>query len=202
MVATLTEISATSWPRTLQAAAAIFSYYNGSSLAPNGCYLGENLKGDRNCTIACQNLTKVFGSADTFHNCLSYPTVHQMLTSRDVSPTDEDLAISYGIHREDVGISVNIVENTRKCLVGYCNSSKTCMQFWTDELSAIPPNAITFPIVDHDSYSAYYSGEVGGTLGTILGICKAIQRTSTVNTDISGIGVGIYPDDQIGGADL
>ena len=189
MVFALTEISALSWPRTLQAAAAIFSYYNGTSLAPNGRYLDENLEGDRNCTLACQNLTKVFGSADTFHNCLSYPTVYELLTSQGVSLIDEDLALSYGIRGKDVGASSNVVSNTAKCLAGYCNSSKTCSRFMANQASSIPLNSTTFPIVHHDFYDAFYSSDFGGTLGTILGICKTIQQTSTVNADISGIGV-------------
>ena len=185
----LAEITALSWPRTLQAAAVVFSYHNGTSLAPAGCYLDGYLGSDRNCTLACQNLANVFGSADTFHNCLSYPTIRQILSSNDTSPADEELADTYGILRNAGAASPDIVGNFAKCLMGYCSSSKTCMQIFNHSSISIAANSTTFPIARQGYYTAFYNDNLDGTLGTITGICEAIRQTSAVNADISGIGV-------------
>ena len=185
----LHELSNLAWPRTLQAAAAIFSFYNGTSLAPNGCFLGERLYSERNCTIACQNLTHVFGSAETFQNCLSYPTINQLVIGANLTAEDIDTASSYGIHGSQPTLAADTVQNTARCLAGYCASSKTCTQALKDHPFGIPANSTTFPLTKDDTYRAYYFDNLSGTLGTVSTMCDAVKRTAAVNADISGIGV-------------
>ena len=177
----ITEIPLLPLPMTLQSAAVAFSMNNETALTPHGC-----LDSHGNCTAACQNLTQVFSSMETFHNCLAYPTIDQIVSEANTTMADKSLAGNYGISGTTGNTSSSVVNSVVNCLAGYCSSNQKCSAFDSGTGPCLDLiNSTSFPV----SFSISAGYEFYGTLGCIQTICNAVQQTAAVNVDIGGIGV-------------
>ena len=133
-LSTLSTLSALPSPTSLQVAAVAYSLYNGTRLVRNGCAQGD---GSKNCTAACQNMTQVFTSMDTFQNCLAFPTINNILSTANTTNEYRELAREYGITGEDPNSSFGVVNQITSCLASYCSDSSKCYAFGQQPYQAV-----------------------------------------------------------------
>ena len=188
---TIIELPVPPPPFTLHDAALSFTSHGGSALVPTGCQVPMwDVNQGRDCSKACLDLGQIFGSAETFHNCLSYPTIVQLLSSNVTSHDERKLARSYGITTDDEeieddhNIAGEVMEIMGKCFSGYVGAisddfvTRSCSDFLENATTGFVPQA-----------GPAGSGVRIKTEECISGLCKYVANKATVNVDIGGVGV-------------
>ena len=156
-------------------------YSNTPFLFHNGCTQDSGIQ---NCTASCQDQNQVFGSLDTLHNCMVYPTIADLYARSNLS--NASLAEYYNIQQSKAGtgVSENITNTILTCLRDYCTQTLAgsgCIDY-LDRLgnTSSPLNLTsTFYIWSENyyEYGDYYRFD----------LCPYIPKS--LNPDIGGIGV-------------
>ena len=177
---------------TLNMTLSTFSFQDALNPSPflfhNAC-LQDN--GTQDCTASCQDLSKMFGSLDTLHNCMVYPTVADLAARNNLS--NASLAEYYNIQKSKVGtgLSKNITTTIQTCLVDYCTTTLSglgCKEY----LYAVPNTSSplnvssAFYIYNTDPENGYNEDDGGVNFD----LCMFIPNS--LNPDIGGIGVGSF----------
>ena len=68
-------------------------------------------------------MSQVFRSVDTFHNCLAFPTINNILSTVNVTDEYKDIAQAYGITGGNTSASSGVVNQVSSCLASYCSDS-------------------------------------------------------------------------------
>lgn len=155
-------------------------YYNPPFLIQNGCLQND---GTQNCTASCQDPNDIFGSLDTLHNCMVYPTVADLHARSNLS--DASLVETYKIEKSKMGSDLynNITSTISACLVDYCaitldgSGCKEALKVFN--ASASPMNINSTFYIYKDEYEGYDRFD----------FCQYVP--SSFNPDIGGIGVGV-----------
>ena len=159
-----------------------FSIYAGGYypfLFQDGCSQDD---GSRNCTASCQDENKVFGSLDTLHNCMVYPTVADLYARNNLS--DPTLPAYYNIQKAKVNSTLytTITTTIQKCLIDMCNDTSGCTEYLNQSYGrsgwSSPLNLTSTFYLYSDNYRGYYSG---------FPLCEYVPES--FNPDIGGIGV-------------
>ena len=156
-------------------------YSNTPFLFHNGC---SQENGAQNCTASCQDPHQIFGSLDTLHNCMVYPTVADLSSRRNLSNTS--LAEYYNIQpsKAGTGLSQNITSTIQTCLSDYCTNTLVgsgCTNYLhgLDNASS-PLNMTSTFYIYSDNYGEYEGNDR-------FDLCLFIPKS--LNPDIGGIGV-------------
>ena len=161
-----------------------YGYYDSYPYPPflfqNGC---SHPDGTRNCTASCQDKSLVFGSLDTLHNCMVYPTVADLYAKSNLS--NHTLPESYNIQKAEVNtpVSINITTTIKDCLIDYCNATPGCtegLKIYDMESLESSPSNITSNFYFYNYNSSYDSHPT-------FDFCEYVPRS--LNPDIGGIGV-------------
>ena len=133
----------------------------------NGCLQEDN---SQNCTASCQEVTAVFGSLDTLHNCMVYPTIADQYSRNNLS--NASIAKSYNIQQSKNGsdLYTNITKTITNCLADYC--AITLKGSGCNE---------SRPTTDIFSIDGYYQTSAD------FDLCSYVPKS--FNPDIGGIGV-------------
>ena len=158
-----------------------YSYsYSSPYLFQNGCTQAD---GSQDCTASCQDASKVFGSLDTLHNCMLYPTVADLYARNNLS--DTSLPEHYNIQKANVNSSLylNITKTIQTCLIDFCTTTPGCTEGLNEtnmyDISNSPSNITsTFYLYGHDGSGNYYNN---------FDFCDYVP--GSFNPDIGGIGV-------------
>jgi hypothetical protein len=89
-------------------------------LYTTGCeYAGSHGQVLTNCTEVCQDPAAVWNSMYTLHNCLAYPVVSGLLSSKDLDPHDREQALLLGyVPNLDFRL---ITEPVTLCVESFCH---------------------------------------------------------------------------------
>ena len=155
-------------------------YYGYSSppfLFENGCLQDD---GSQDCTASCQNETMMFGSLDTLHNCMVYPTVADLYARNNLS--DKSLPDHYNIQKAKVNSTLytNITTKVQRCLIDYCNEIPGCtegLEYWNTNSKFDSPGNLTSTFYLYSTDESY----------SRFDLCAYIP--GSFNPDIGGIGV-------------
>ena len=143
------------------------------ALFTDGCVQNN---GSRDCSIACQNATLVFGSMPTLHNCLLYPIIATALLDGNFDGESAKLAAYHGISVENASAANETVANIQQCLSDYCTSTPSCSKSGTGQnIQSVPPTVC--------------DGRPNGTCYNHTNICQSVY--APVIDDIAGVGVGL-----------
>lgn len=137
----------------------------------NGC-VAET--GQRDCSIACQNASLIFGNVSTLHNCLLYPVVASALAEGALDVESVATATSYGV-KPDLALGIG-TDQISECLKDYCDSNSGCVASKDSQQS-----------IDHAA--TLCDGYSGNTCYNHTNICPTVY--APVLDDIAGIGVSI-----------
>ena len=157
------------------------AYKSGSYSTPflfqDGCPQDD---GSQNCTASCQDENKVFGSLDTLHNCMVYPTVADLYARNNLS--DPALPAHYNIQKAKVNSTLykTITTTIQTCLIDMCNATSGCM----DELNRSDGYGMLSSPSNLTSTFYLVSSRYGGSN---FFLCEYIP--GSFNPDIGGIGV-------------
>lgn len=173
-------------PMGLQVAAQMSDYYEGLGLNHGGC---AGVDTPLNCTTACKDLDRVFGSAATFQNCLAFPMITNRLSSGNASAAEIQTARDYGIEYPTANNAISDIGTPLlKCLIGYID---WCQQ--DQECKVIVPSIQDSCVFNLEDNPPFF---LGGTFQRLSGqgawdcidrICSSVA--APVNADIAGIGV-------------
>ena len=153
------------------------SYYYPPVLFQNGCLQPD---GSQNCTASCQDSNAVFGSLDTLHNCMVYPTVADLYARNNLS--NNSLPEYYKIQKSKVNstLSINITTTIQSCLIDFCTATPGCtsaLNGYNGEYMMDSPSNLT---------SRFYLFNQDGS-GYSFDVCQYVP--GSFNPDIGGIGV-------------
>lgn len=144
--------------------------------------------GTHNCTASCQDVNAIFGSLDTLHNCMVYPTVADLYSRGNLS--NVSLAEYYNIEKSTVGspLYTNITTTIKDCLSDYCSitlAGSGCAEAMGSVNTTYSPLNInsTFYIYNESNTDHSYDGYDEDSFD----ICEYIPQS--FNPDIGGIGV-------------
>ena len=156
-----------------------YSYYylNPPVLFQNGC-LQPN--GSQNCTASCQDSNVVFGSLDTLHNCMVYPTVADLYARNNLSNTS--LPEDNNIQKSKVNstLYINITTTIQTCLIDFCTATPGCtsaLNEYNEDYMMYSPSNLTSRFYLFTQAEGGYSFDV----------CQYVP--GSFNPDIGGIGV-------------
>ena len=146
-------------------------------LLRSGCLQDD---GTNNCTASCQDVNAIFGSLDTLHNCMVYPTISDLYARNNLS--NVSLAEYYNIEKSTPGSSLytNITNNIKTCLSDYCSitlAGSDCAEGMKDE------NTTYSPLNINSTFYFYNQTDEDSRFD----ICAFIPQS--FNPDIGGIGV-------------
>ena len=87
-----------------------------------------------NCTELCLDPSLLFGSLESFHNCLMYPAVTDLYANNMLSPNHAKMADSLVIEKSQRGSPLlsGIIQNITSCLNDYGLASSDCEQNFMD----------------------------------------------------------------------
>ena len=155
------------------------SYSSAPYLFQEGCSQDD---GSQNCTASCQDENKVFGSLDTLHNCMVYPTVADMYARNNLS--DPTLPAHYNIQKARVNSTLytKITTTIRTCLIDMCTDTPGCTEYLNqsnmESMQSSPSNLTSTFYIYSDFERAY---------GSDFPLCGYVPES--FNPDIGGIGV-------------
>ena len=154
--------------------------YSTPFLFLDGCSQDD---GSQNCTASCEDPNKVFGSLDTLHNCMVYPTVADMYARNNLS--DPTLPAQYKIQKAGVNSTVykNITTTIQACLVEMCTATPGC----PDYLNQSSRQSMSSSPLNLTSSFYLYSEDLRGYSSTAFPLCEYVPES--FNPDIGGIGV-------------
>lgn len=153
------------------------SYENPPFLFHHGCLQDD---GTQDCTASCQDKTKIFGSLDTLHNCMVYPTVADLYARSNLS--NPKLPAYYNIEKSQPGsdLYINITTTIKTCLIDYCTitlSGSGCAEGLAGVDVDYSPSNINSTFYIYNSYDS----------GNDFDFCEYVPQS--LNADIGGIGV-------------
>ena len=154
-------------------------YDSNPFLFRDGCSQDD---GSRNCTASCQDENKVFGSLDTLHNCMVYPTVADLYARNNLS--DPTLPAYYNIQKAKVNSTLykKVTTTIQTCLIDMCNDAPGCSEYLNqsnrNSMSSSPSNLTSTFYLYSDTDRSYAS---------TFPLCDYIPES--FNPDIGGIGV-------------
>ena len=153
------------------------AYYNPPFLFHSGCLQPD---GTQNCTASCQDPNDIFGSLDTLHNCMVYPTVADLYAKSNLSNTS--VPDYYKIQKSQKGseLYINITTTIKACLTDYCNvtlAGSGCIEGLDAWDSSYSPSNITSTFYIYNDYEGYNNFD----------FCQYVPKS--LNQDIGGIGV-------------
>ena len=92
-----------------------------------------------NCTELCLDPSLLFGSLESFHNCLMYPAVTDLYANNMLSPNEAKMADSLIIEKSQRGSPLlsGIIQNITSCLNDYCLASSDCEQNFMDTFETV-----------------------------------------------------------------
>ena len=149
-------------------------------LSRDGC-LQED--GSQNCTASCQDENKIFGSLDTLHNCMVYPTVADSYARSNIS--NISLLDYYDIRKANMNSSLyqSITTTIQNCLIDFCTVTSGCSEglkrYDMTDMSHSPTNK-TSSFYIYNSYDSFYYFDS-------FDFCDYVPKS--FNADIGGIGV-------------
>ena len=157
-------------------------YYDSSTslyLFQDGCLQDD---GSQDCTASCQDRYKVFGSLDTLHNCMAYPTVADLYARGNL--TDPSLLLHFNIEKTKVNSTLynNITSTIKNCLIDMCTAAPGC----TENLKAIDANGISSSPSNLNS-TFYLQNQQQYGHSSYFDLCDYVP--GSFNPDIGGIGV-------------
>ena len=136
--------------------------------------------GSQNCTASCQDENKIFGSLDTLHNCMVYPTVADLYARNNFSNTS--FLDHHGIRKAKVNSPLyqKITTTIQDCLIDFCTVTSGC----TEGLKQYDANHASYsPTNKTSSFYIYNNDEsIDG-----FDFCDYVPKS--FNADIGGIGV-------------
>ena len=148
-------------------------------LFQDGCLQND---GSQNCTASCQDENKIFGSLDTLHNCMVYPTLADLYYRNNLS--DPTVPARYNIQKAKVNSTLykNITTTIQACLIDMCTETPGC----DENLKANSQEEMWSSPLNLTSTFYLYSDEDGG-YGESFSLCEYVPES--FNQDIGGIGV-------------
>ena len=145
-----------------------------------------NIAGLQSCTTSCLNASALFGSLETFHNCLVYPAVAGLYINGSLG--DMHLADSLGIGNETQAAQAasSITNTIYSCLSDYCDvgHDNRCKKDLQGNSSFQYDNNTLYA-----SGNIYFSIELTEPSISRFDICDYVAPFSFLNADIGGIGV-------------
>ncbi len=155
-----------------------YEYLNPPVFFQNGCLQPD---GSQNCTASCQDSNAVFGSLDTLHNCMVYPTVADLYARNNLSNTS--LPEYHKIQKSKVNstLSINITTTIQSCLIDFCTATPGCtsaLKEYDEYDKMYSPSNLTSSF-----YIFYQAGR-----SSSFDVCQYVP--GSFNPDIGGIGVG------------
>ena len=155
----------------------------------HGCH-SEDEK-SKNCTAACTNATLVFGSPDTFQNCILYPSIYYLVSNNSLA--DGSLANANKFDIGKANITSNISTILSKCFSSYCNVTSSCVTTLIDGSFNLSDPESYFDssesYFDNDAwYFTYLEGADNINQAYLDTICGG-NVSATLDPDIGGIGV-------------
>ena len=186
---------------TLNASVSTFSFQNALSIANNypfspflfetGCILDDK---SQNCTAACLDPTQIFGSLDTLHNCMVYPTVADLYARGNLSQVDLARRLSIQRSRTESPLYINTTTIIRQCLIDFCGTLRGCSQALEGFDTSYSPYNInsTFYIYSDATYAdasgvSKYTNSGLEYVNDVFDFCDYVPKS--FNPDIGGIGV-------------
>lgn len=144
----------------------------------NGCTQPD---GSQNCTATCTDESTVFGSLESIHNCLVYPTLADQLaaTSLPVNVSEFLAGLSYVSSPKGSALSLNITSILQNCLLDYCDTLNGCASSLKRVSSDDSPTELNSTFYFASSHDEAYNAR--------FDVC--LFQTSSVNPDIGGVGV-------------
>ena len=142
----------------------------------------------QNCTASCLDENKIFGSLDTLHNCMVYPTVADLYARNNFS--DISLPDYYDIRKAKMNSPLyqDITTKIQNCLIDFCTVTSDCSErlkrYDTNDMSHSPTNK-TSSFYIYNSYESFYSSDR-------FDFCDYVPKS--FNADIGGIGVWNPPE--------
>ena len=132
-----------------------------------------NIAGLQNCTASCSNVSAVFSTPQTFHNCLVYPAVAALYVNGSLG--SRNLADSLGINNESqpAQTAADITTTIVNCLLDSCGDNKHC----EDDLKSNQTISVPLPFIPLSRFD----------------ICDYSAPFSYLNADIGGVGVSTIP---------
>lgn len=155
----------------------------------NACLQDDGVT--QNCTASCQDPNAIFGSLDTLHNCMLYPTVADLYARDNLS--NVSLAEHYKIEKSAVGSTLynKITTTIKNCLVDYCNMmldktscAKDLNEFNAHCSSFSPSNISSAFYIYNSTFNSCDDGYQGVEN---FDMCEYVPQS--FNQDIGGIGV-------------
>ena len=157
--------------------AMVDGYSSAPFLFEQGC-TQEN--GSQNCTAACQDSNQIFGSLDTLHNCMVYPTVADLWARRNLSNVHLAQQLNIEPSRIESPLYNSITTTIQKCLIDFCDTLSGCPRALNESGTFNSPSNITSAFYIYSGY--YYEDENNG-----WDFCDYVPKS--FNPDIGGIGV-------------
>ena len=153
------------------------AYDNPPFLFYSGCLQPD---GTQNCTASCQDPNAVFGSLDTLHNCMVYPTVADLYARSNLS--NVSIPEYFKISKSQMGseLYINITTTIQTCLIDYCTVTLAGSRC-SEELNAY--NMGESPLNTTSTFYIYNAYEGDNTFD----FCQYVPQS--LNQDIGGIGV-------------
>ena len=151
---------------------------NSTFLFTTGCSQPDETQ---NCTASCLDKNNIFGSLDTLHNCMVYPTVANLYANNNL--TNADLPAQYHILKSKFNSTLyNSMTNViQTCLVDYCTTLPGCIESLQGyEKESSPSNSTSTFYMPYQSENIY-QGE------SWFDFCEYVPQS--FNQDIGGIGV-------------
>ena len=124
----------------------------------------------------------LFGSLETFHNCLMYPAVAGLYANGSLSHAD--LADSLGIDdkSQDTKAAETITSQILDCLSDYCGNEQRCKTNLQEKSTIIYGNqSTTYGLPTYFTYPSIYSFD----------IYDYFAPFSFLNTNVGGVGVSM-----------
>ena len=138
--------------------------------------------GAQNCTAFCSNLTTMFGSLQTFQNCLLYPWVVNLgiNESSNESPLAKSLSI---VNRsQEIQVAHNVTTSILGCLREYCGNNTQCAsdlpEFYQLNFNRLP--SLGFDICGFAAPFSYLDADIAG-IGVSCQARVAMTRFSNVS---------------------
>lgn len=181
---------------TLNMTSSTYSFQDALAIAPIGPYANPPYPpylfqdgclqedGSQNCTASCLDENKIFGSLDTLHNCMVYPTVADLYARNKSS--DISLPDHYHIKKAKMNSPLyqDITTKIKSCLIDFCTVTSGCLeglkQFDTSDMLLHSPTNQTSRFYIYNSNESSYSFDS-------FDFCDYVPKS--FNADIGGIGV-------------
>ena len=164
-------------------------FYGVSSLNWEGCTINGTAL--RNCTAACQDPSLVFAATSTLQNCMVLSTLN---STTNLNENTRGLLSNYSIDVAHTDFH-NFHNTIQDCFMAYCSANSNCSNPYFGDFKAKDQELLPSIYSTSDYYTCYdinsdisdpYSGSFYSN-SCYINVCTNI--TSTLNSDVGGIGV-------------